>query len=195
MPRVGDKVAAQSLKGLPVQDEKLFLPSDFPSDSERQSLGLISLAEEEKKWREGEAFDHLRALQNIVKAISALRNRKNRNERQQKDNTRAGDNIREAQSLCDQHMVAYGVAREALIALNAGSTFPPLTEQDLYMKSVQQKRRVGDSGHTDGSLWRALAQVPIEEDIDMAGELIYYTTSKEPNFFGTRCRRVSSAKQ
>ncbi|KAJ7113877.1 hypothetical protein C8R44DRAFT_630668 [Mycena epipterygia] len=167
MPRIGDKVAAQSMNGLSVHDEKLFLPSDFPSEIDRRALDLTSLAVEEGKWREGQAFDHLRALQNIVKAITALRNRKIRDDRQQKQNTRAGDNIREAMALRDQHMVAYQVARQAHITLTADSTFPPLTEQDLYMKSVQQKRRVGDSRHTDGGLWRVNAPIPIEEDIDM----------------------------
>lgn len=30
-----------------------------------------------------------------------------------------------------------------------------LNEADLFMKPVQQKRRVGDSKRTDGLLWRA----------------------------------------
>ncbi|KAJ7460466.1 hypothetical protein B0H11DRAFT_1923867 [Mycena galericulata] len=40
-------------------------------------------------------------------------------------------------------MASCEVSRAALIALNAGSNFPQLTEPDLYMKPVQQKRRVG----------------------------------------------------
>lgn len=172
MPRIGDKVAAQARTAPSVQDEKLFLPSDFPSEIDRQTFDLTSLAAEEAKWREGQAFDHLRALQNIVKAISALRNRKTRDDRKQKENTRAADNIRDATALRNQHMASYEVARMALIALDANSNFQPLTEQDLYRKSVQQKRRVGDSRHTDGALWRALAPAPIEEDIEMEGEII-----------------------
>lgn len=170
MPRIWDTVAEQALDTPAVQDEKLFLPSDFPSEKDREALHLISLAVEEAKWREGQAFDHLRALQNIVKHITALRNRKGRDDRKQKENTRAGDNIREGLLIRDQHMVSYEVARAALIALNAGSNFPQLTEPDLYMKSVQQKRRVGDSHHTDGALWRAYARVPMEDDVDMGGE-------------------------
>lgn len=50
MPRIGDKVAAQTLHVPSVQDEKLFLPSDFPSEPERQQLDLVSLAVEEIKW-------------------------------------------------------------------------------------------------------------------------------------------------
>ncbi|KAJ7460506.1 hypothetical protein B0H11DRAFT_1923908 [Mycena galericulata] len=169
MPRIGDRIAQQALNAPAIQDEKLFLPSDFPSENDRQNLDLISLAAEEVKWREGQIFDHLRALQNVVKTITALRNRKARDDRKQKENTRASDNIQDGLKLRDQHMASYEVARAALVALNAGSMFPPLTEPDLYMKSVQQKRRVGDSRHTDGALWRALAPLPIEEDADMEG--------------------------
>lgn len=107
-----------------------------------------------------------------MKGISALRNRKTRDDRKQKENTRAADNIRIATTLRDQHMASYEAARTALVALNAGSNFPPLTEPDLYMKSVQQKRRVGDSRHTDGAIWRLHASIPIEEDVEMEGEQV-----------------------
>ncbi|KAJ7136196.1 hypothetical protein C8R46DRAFT_1322335 [Mycena filopes] len=166
MPNVGNSVALQAQKKPAVQDETLFMPSDFPSEAERNALGLRDLALEEAKWREGEMFDHLRALQNIVKTISALRNRKIRDDRQQKDNTRAGDNIRVSLALRDEHMESYEVARKALLILQSDSRFLPLTEQDLYMKSVQQKRRVGDSRHTDGALWRINAETPVEVDVD-----------------------------
>lgn len=175
MPLVGDKIAVQCLQAVPVHDEILFMPSDFVSKAERTKFDLVSLANEEAKWREGEAFDHLRALQNIVKTIRALRNRKTRDERKQKENTRAGDNIRLSMTLRNQHMESYEVARKALLVLRADSSFPPLEEKDLYMKSVQQKRRVGDSRHTDGAVWRLNAQTPIEVGIDMDGRPISST--------------------
>ncbi|KAJ6532998.1 hypothetical protein B0H19DRAFT_902690, partial [Mycena capillaripes] len=78
-----------------VEDECLYLPSDL-SATERQKMNLVKLAAEEARWREGQVFDILRALQNVVKGISALRNRKGKNDRQQKQNTRAGENIRDA---------------------------------------------------------------------------------------------------
>ncbi|KAJ7152450.1 hypothetical protein C8R46DRAFT_1302833 [Mycena filopes] len=163
-PLLADKVAAQSLKAPPLQDEKLFLPSDFSTPEERQKLGMASLAEEEVRWREGQAFDSLRAIQNIVKTISALRGRKIKNDRQQKQNTRAGDNIEEATTLRNRHMALYEVARQALLALNAPMVYPLLTEADLYMKPVLQKRRVGDSRHTDGALFRMQPTIPLEEE-------------------------------
>ncbi|KAJ7120641.1 hypothetical protein C8R46DRAFT_1203652 [Mycena filopes] len=163
-PLLADKVAAQSLKAPPLQDEKLFLPSDFSTPEERQKLGMASLAEEEVRWREGQAFDSLRAIQNIVKTISALRGRKIKNDRQQKQNTRAGDNIEEATTLRNRHMALYEVARQALLALNAPMVYPLLTEADLYMKPLLQKRRVGDSRHTDGALFRMQPTIPLEEE-------------------------------
>lgn len=167
MPRVGDMVSAQAMAAPAVQNEKLFLPSDFASEAERQALDLVNLAVEEARWREGQAFDSLRAIQNIVKAITALRNRKIKNDRQQKQNSRAGDQIADTIKRRDRHMDSYEVARQRLIVLNAGPAFPRLTEPDLYMKSVQQKRRVGDSRHTDGALWRVEAQIAVTGDIEM----------------------------
>jgi hypothetical protein len=57
-------------------------------------------------------------------------------------------------------MAAYEAARQAIISLEsldpaANSKFPRLTEADLFMKSVRQKRHVGDSQRTDGRLFRA----------------------------------------
>ncbi|KAJ6514501.1 hypothetical protein C8R47DRAFT_1190566 [Mycena vitilis] len=82
-----------------------------------------------------------------------------KNDRQQKDNTRAGDEIRETTKRRDRHMQTYESARQAMIALGAlqdgtNTNFPPLKEVDTFMKSVRQARQVGDSNLTDGLLWR-----------------------------------------
>ncbi|KAJ7787432.1 hypothetical protein B0H14DRAFT_2629342 [Mycena olivaceomarginata] len=130
------------------------------AEADRQALDLVSLAVEEARWRKGQVFDLLQAIQNIVKTISSLYGRKKKNERQQKQNTRAGDNIEEAKKVRNQYMESYEVTRQAFIALDAGSAFPHLT---LYMKPVVQKRCVGDSQHTDGALWRLQAMIPPEE--------------------------------
>ncbi|KAJ7798689.1 hypothetical protein B0H14DRAFT_3092881 [Mycena olivaceomarginata] len=156
MPCMGDRVAAQTLTSPLAQNEQLFLPSDLANESERRKHDLISLGHEEIQWREGQLFDALRALQHIVKPLSTLRRRKIKNERQQKQNSRADDHIQEGIRRRNYHMATYELARQRLITLDAtNSTFPPLTEADLYMKSVQQKRQLGDSHRTDGALWRA----------------------------------------
>ncbi|KAJ7435721.1 hypothetical protein B0H11DRAFT_2295375 [Mycena galericulata] len=149
MAKVGDKVAAQTALGTPIEDEKLFLPSDL-TGNERQKMDV-----------------------HIVKTISALRNRKFKNNRQQKQNSRAGDQIAEATKRQNYRIESYSAARLALISLNGSTDFPVLTEADLFMKSVQQKRRVGDSKRTDGLLWRATALATIgsyDSEVEM-GEL------------------------
>ena len=59
MPKAGDMLIRECPSE--VEDEKLYLPSDFPS-SEREANGFALLGSEEVKLREGEAFD---ALQDI----------------------------------------------------------------------------------------------------------------------------------
>ncbi|KAF7371487.1 CxC2 domain-containing protein [Mycena venus] len=163
MASVGDKVASQTTLGPAIEDEKLFLPSDL-TEMERQKMDLVALGAEESRWREGQAFDVLRALQHIVKSISALRNRKLKHDRQQKQNSRAGDQIADAIKHQNHHIESYNSARLALISLNGLTNFLSLTEADLFMKSVQQKRRVGDSKRTDGLLWWAKALATGESD-------------------------------
>ncbi|KAJ6480333.1 hypothetical protein C8R45DRAFT_933261 [Mycena sanguinolenta] len=63
-------------------------------------------------------------------------------------------------------MQSYEHTQQRLLALNVNSTYPPLTDEDLYMKPVLQKRRVGDSQHTDGALWRIYPQIPPDEVIE-----------------------------
>ncbi|KAJ7788052.1 hypothetical protein B0H14DRAFT_2628674 [Mycena olivaceomarginata] len=168
MPCMGDRVAAQALTSPLAQNERLFLPSDFANESERRKHDLISLGKEEIHWREGQLFNALRALQHIVKALSTLRRRKIKNERQQKQNSRAGDHIQEGIRQRNYHMATYELARQRLITLDATNfTFPPLTEADLYMKSVQQKRQLGDSHRTDGAPWRAQVPMEVEEEDGM----------------------------
>ncbi|KAJ6561281.1 hypothetical protein B0H10DRAFT_2117778, partial [Mycena sp. CBHHK59/15] len=70
---------------------------------------------------------------------------------------RAGDHIDDTIGRRNQRMQAYNVARMAIISLKGSSDLPPMTEADLFMKSVQRKRHVGDSGRPDGLLWRATA--------------------------------------
>jgi hypothetical protein len=159
MPTVGDKIVSQAaLVPIPaIQDEKLFLPSDLTA-VERRDLDVIALGVEESRWREGEAFDSLRAIQNLVKTLTALGDRKRKQDRKQKQNTRAGEQISEITRRRDLRIDSYEASRQAMISLEyvAGeSKFPRLTAQDLVMKSVRQKRQVGDSQRTDGRLFRA----------------------------------------
>ncbi|KAJ6479795.1 hypothetical protein C8R45DRAFT_1101241 [Mycena sanguinolenta] len=176
MPKVGDKVAIQTTAAPAVEDECLYLPSDFTA-AERQHLDLGWLGAEEARWREGEVFDTLRALQHVVKAVTALRNRKTKNERQQKQNTRTGDQIRDVLTRQSHHMESYDASRTAIISLNGFSDFPVLTEAmetestTLISELVDRKRHVGDSKRTDGLLFRATA-LSIASSHDEDGDVI-----------------------
>ncbi|KAJ7931951.1 hypothetical protein B0H13DRAFT_1857371 [Mycena leptocephala] len=157
MPSIGDKVAAQSRMSPPsqIEDEILYLPSDLTA-GERRELELVSLGIEEARWREGQAFDALRATRTVVKAIRALGDRKEKHDRKQKQNSRSGDQIKDALRRRDFRMAMYELARQALISvdhLSAGpnSEFPPLSVADTFMKSVVKKRQLGDSRLTDGA--------------------------------------------
>ncbi|KAF7323994.1 CxC2 domain-containing protein [Mycena kentingensis (nom. inval.)] len=163
MPQVGDLVAEQTKALPPAHQEKLFLPSDLSADQRLSVGGLDDLAAEEGRWREGEIFDIIRALQNNVKALSALRGDKMKNARHQKANTRSVNQIREGQRRQEILKSGYNQARGADVALKGSSRFPVLTDADLYMKPVLDKRRVGDSKLSDGALWTALAPGRLEE--------------------------------
>ncbi|KAF7300128.1 CxC2 domain-containing protein [Mycena kentingensis (nom. inval.)] len=165
MPGVADKVAAQALTSPPLQAEKLFLPSDFTS-AERTTFGLDDLAAEESRWREGQMFDILRAVQNNVKATNALRRDKIKNDRYQKENMRSSERIRESLRHREVWMTIFASARAAILMLDGETKFPALTEADLYMKPIMDKRRLGDSELSDGALWTALAPQVQEEDED-----------------------------
>nr|GAT44329.1 predicted protein [Mycena chlorophos] len=162
MPSVGDLVAAQAqeITPVPIHEEKLFIPSQIPDASKRIELALDDLAAEESRWREGQMFDLIRAIQNNVKAENALRRNKAKNDRQQKQNSRSGAQIADTKRRRSLLMTGYSTARAAQITLTGGTSFPELTDDDLYMKPVLDKRRVGDSRISDGALWTALAPAP-----------------------------------
>ena len=156
MPSVGDAVIR--LPPCEVESETLFLPSDL-RPSQRDALDFAILGGEERKLREGEAFDSLLLIQTAVKTVVALRDRKSKHARGQAENTRSGILIRNAEAQRNLHMETYNFARSSMIALgfldteDSFSSFPPLTLEDTFMKSRQRKRGLGDSHRTDGLLW------------------------------------------
>ncbi|KAF7335902.1 CxC2 domain-containing protein [Mycena sanguinolenta] len=91
-------------------------------------------------------------------------------------------------------MESYNAARAAIISLNGSSNFPALTESDLFMKSVQQKRHVGDSKRTDGLLFRAAAVDAIgSPDQDGDVEMLDSTTTGDViTYVGTQMDRRQS---
>ncbi|KAJ7588670.1 hypothetical protein C8J56DRAFT_1077886, partial [Mycena floridula] len=158
MPTVGDAVLEASRFSHLPEDENLCLPSDFDHDS-RISLGLDNMAKVEVKFREGQAFDSIRVIQSLSKALSVLQADKKKQESGQIPNMRSGDKIRDLEYR--QHLAIddYNVARGYLIKLHVlsvtdmNSSFPKLTIQDTYRKPVMEKRSMGDSRRSDGALY------------------------------------------
>lgn len=137
--------------------ERLFLPSCL-STNDRQLINAIDLGIEEKKLREGAAFDALRATQMAVKALVVLQKDKQKQSRGQVQNLRSRRFIVRAEAWRDLCMEEYNDHRTALSRLDldnndTDSQFPVLEIKDTYMKSTRFTRQLGDSRKVDGGLW------------------------------------------
>ncbi|KAF8190694.1 hypothetical protein K438DRAFT_1970995 [Mycena galopus ATCC 62051] len=130
-PKLGNKVAARAAASpvVPLEYEILYPPSDLTA-SERLELDVVTLGVEETRWRVGQAFDALRAVQVGVKALTAVRDRKTKNDRKQKDNARVGDEIHETTERCDRQVQTYEAARCAMISLEALVDGPNTSSED-----------------------------------------------------------------
>ena len=141
-----------------IEDECLFLPSDF-SGRERQALSLCNLANEESKLWEIQANNTVLSLRHIMKLLSVLQNQKRRNVHGQKESSRAHIKIQSVEFTRDTFLESYNLCREVLTKLgyfvdNASiNRFPPLTYDDLFRKSTSDKRLLGDTYRPDGLLW------------------------------------------
>ncbi|KAJ7866920.1 hypothetical protein B0H13DRAFT_1897811, partial [Mycena leptocephala] len=136
-PKLGDKVSKQAAASpvVPVEKERLFLPSDL-TPSERHELDVVALG-----------IEGLSVLYAIEKQRMTGSKK-----------TISGQAI-DTTNRRDRHMQSYVAARQAMISLGAlvdgpNTGYPPLTVADTFMKSVRQARQVGDSKFTDGLLWR-----------------------------------------
>jgi hypothetical protein len=140
-----------------VEHEELFLPSFFPS-SQRSSLSLSDLADEEAELREGQLLECIMTLRSTVKSISWFHRYRRENDRGQRQNALARSNIDSAISLRDRTLKLYNESRGTLQSLNSlgpEGRFPPLSQQDLFRKSTWDKRQVGDTYRPDGRVWSA----------------------------------------
>lgn len=151
------KLVAELPNCLP-ECETLFLPSDIPVH-QHITYGIECLAAEELLLREGEAYDALESVRQAVKFVTCLRRDKHKHAKGQTMNLRAGDLVREAEDKQAKCVAKYKAARKAMIALgrSAESTleaFPEMLPEDLWMKDVSEKRKVGDGKITEGWIWR-----------------------------------------
>ncbi|KAK6966548.1 hypothetical protein R3P38DRAFT_2816040 [Favolaschia claudopus] len=130
-----------------VEDELLGLPSEV-EEPERSALGLTPFVRIEGELREGAAYDAVAKVKVIAKALRALRDRKRKND---------SGVYTIAQKQINDTASPYMAAREALMTLGLAvgdeTDFQELKPEHTYMKSRSMRRQLGDSRHTEGTIW------------------------------------------
>ncbi|KAJ6564358.1 hypothetical protein B0H19DRAFT_896196, partial [Mycena capillaripes] len=101
-----------------IEQEVLYLPSNF-EEAKCIDLGLASFRVEEAKLWEGVAYDSLKSIQVVAKALVALRDRKKKNDHGQNKHTKSLGQIQDTERRRDKHIKSYTVARRVLLKLGA----------------------------------------------------------------------------
>ncbi|KAJ7232264.1 hypothetical protein C8J57DRAFT_1250671 [Mycena rebaudengoi] len=150
MPTVAGFVS--DLRACDVQDEKLYLPSDFFTP-QRFELKLQDAAEHKMRLREGEAYDAIHSVQTIVNSLSTLYSLLKKHDRGQAANTQSTTRREDGEFRRDLQMARYNAAHTALISLDEKnvSHFPVMTEHSTVMKSTMDRHPVGASRKRDGA--------------------------------------------
>jgi hypothetical protein len=140
----------------PIQQEELFLPSEF-SEADRLEFDLTELAGLEAQLWEGHASECIMRLRCIGKTISSFQGLRNKEPGSQREGTRNTTRFQHLEFLQTRILTNYEDARKALDSLKIltpmDSRFPPLTRADLFRKSTQHKRQIGDTYRPDGALY------------------------------------------
>jgi hypothetical protein len=137
------------------EDDNLLLPSAF-SLALRIDLGLGDVAAIEYDLREGQAHDALHAVREAIKTFNYNISFKKTNIHGQRANTRAQAFL---QSLTRDKVSAadkYRRARAALVKLGLSqddTTLQPLYDNELWMKNVNEPRKLGETVIPDPWFW------------------------------------------
>ena len=137
--------------------EPLFLPSHFPTVSQRQKLGLYDLGLKEMELRRGEANDALDSVRLCIKQLSVNLAFKKKEIRGQRDNTRAQSILKSGIRERDKHMQKYHEAQAAMIRLGMApdnTTYRPLRDTDLWMKGIVEGHVLGDGRREESWIWK-----------------------------------------
>jgi hypothetical protein len=150
------------------EHETLHLPFDIALDKHAE-YGLSHFAVEELQLHEGEAYDALDSVQHAVKYVTCLCADKCKHAKGQMMNLHAGDLVRDAENKQAKCVVKYQHARLAMISLGRSAeylqeTFPEMKPQDLWMRDVSNKHKVGDGMITEGWIWRVGAMENMSEE-------------------------------
>jgi hypothetical protein len=116
------------------------------------------MAEMETELWEGQASECILRLRCLGKTMSAFEGLQRKDAIGQRGRTRTHTKIQILEFLRDRVLSLYSFSREALISLQRLSSldtrFPPLAIGDLFRKSTQDKRVIGDTHRPDGDLYR-----------------------------------------
>jgi len=135
-----------------IEGELLFLPSHF-SSQDRVILSLELLATEEALLRSANASECILQLRQVTRIISGMHYIRRTDIRGQKEGTRSKSSIQSASFDRDHLLELYDVTRNALRSLNSDiGRFPPLTQDDLYLKPVDDRRQLNDTWRSDGPI-------------------------------------------
>ncbi len=171
------------LEDLPEQ-EVLSLPSDF-SENDRLTLGLVEMAEDQRKLAEGAANDAILRVQKLAKVLSNARLAKKADGSGQAYQTRATATETEIAFKLDLAIKDYNDLRELLMKLGLtddDSVYRPLSLTDTYRKPTATNRNLGDTYRNDGPLWAANSGVtagahpPVGSQISMLSQVATQTT-------------------
>ena len=138
--------------------EALYLPSNIASDKHTE-YDLCLLAIDELQLCEGKAYDALDSVRHVVKYATCLCADKHKHAKGQIMNMHAGDLVRDAENKQAKSVAKYQHARLAMIGLgllaeSLQETFLEMKPQDLWMKDVSEKYKVGDGTITEGWIWQ-----------------------------------------
>jgi hypothetical protein len=142
------------------QPERIVLP--LPSHlgfDKQQDKTIIPLVEDELALRQSQASDALEQLRLSLGLKSAIFRKKGAMLNSQYNKTRAWKAVNVATASVQRHARAYGLARHALVQLQAGhlilKRFPALQKSDLAVsRDVVEENRLGQKSEHVGWIWR-----------------------------------------
>jgi hypothetical protein len=152
-PKISKVIDSQ--KSGPQEDVNLFFPSGFPAKN-RNHFGMKELAHQERILRTAQLDDLILTVRSLATLLSAMRARKRKHFRGQKQNTSAMNAIFTQEDNLNLKIAEYTCSRKSLLLLGFGdddNSFPPLSRKDCYKKPTELKRQVGDSRRPDGNVW------------------------------------------
>ncbi|KIM86495.1 hypothetical protein PILCRDRAFT_86628 [Piloderma croceum F 1598] len=151
MSKICDHVAA--LLSCEVEDECLFLPSDFDVHDHHQ-YSLKQLVHKEMKLHEGQAHDALHNLHVAIKYGQTLNQHRKDHVCKQGPATCVKEIIFDARLKQSTQAEKYRAAHAAMVRLgHTDNTFPELKDGDMYTKDTMAPHALGDGLKMEGWIW------------------------------------------